>query len=68
MWVDMWLVVVIAGCLPQNGSEDGATAAASTMAKEDTACDSTQVQPWLRRRREERITCDRWPFWSVTRA
>jgi hypothetical protein len=34
------------------------------MAKEDTARDSTQVQPWLRRRREERITYDRWPFRS----
>jgi hypothetical protein len=58
VWVDMWLVVVIAGCLPQNGSEDGAPGAASTMAQEDTARDSTQVQPWLRRRREEWITYD----------
>jgi hypothetical protein len=26
VWVAMWLVVVIAGCRPQNGSEDGASA------------------------------------------
>jgi hypothetical protein len=39
--------------------------AALTMAKEDTARGSTQLWPWLRRRREERITYDRWPLWSL---
>jgi hypothetical protein len=42
--------------------------AASMMAKEDTARDSTHRQPWLRRRREEWITDDRWPSWSVAGA
>ena len=55
MWVVMWLVVVMAGCPPQNGSEDGAPVA-PTIAKEHTARGSTQVQPWLRRRREEPVT------------